>query len=202
MSTVAASRAEFVPGGVEPPPDVPPEIFEAALATYLACKRLDMRGLATELGISRATLYRHAGGRDRLLGEVIWYRTRQNLARAGRGTESLKGEQRVLAVVESFMRAVHESRPLRRLLEAEPETALRILTSKQGRVQQGVIDAVERLLAREEEAGELQTEVDRRALAYAIVRICESFLYSDVVADNEPDVEQAVTLVARLLRAP
>jgi AcrR family transcriptional regulator len=201
VSTAAASRAEFVPGGVEPPRDVPPEIFEAALATYLDCRRLDMRGLASELGISRATLYRHAGGRDRLLGEVIWYRTRQALTRAAEGTQDLKGEQRVLTVVEQFMRLVQDSAPLHRLLDAEPETALRILTSKEGRVQQGVIEAVERLLAREEESGELETEVDRRALAYAIVRICESFLYSDVVADNEPDVEQAVTLVARLLRA-
>jgi AcrR family transcriptional regulator len=201
VSTIATSRAEFVPGGVAPPPEVPSEIFEAALATYLDCKRLDMRGLASELGISRATLYRHAGGRDRLLGEVIWYRTRQNLTRAAGGTEAMKGEQRVLTIVENFMRSVQESEPLRRLLDAEPETALRILTSKQGRVQQGVIEAVERLLAREEESGELQTEVDRRALAYAIVRICESFLYADVVADNEPDVDQAMTLVARLLRA-
>jgi hypothetical protein len=43
--------------------------------------------------------------------------------------------------------------------------------------------------------------VDPGALAYAIVRIGESFLYADVIADNDPDVDQAVTLVSRLLRA-
>jgi AcrR family transcriptional regulator len=201
MATAAEPPTGLATGAVEPPADIPSDIFEAALATYLDCRRLDMRALAGELGISRATLYRHAGGRDRLLGEVIWFRTRQGLALAAESTRHLKGEKRVMTVVKAFMRGVHEAAPVRRLLEAEPETALRILTSKHSPVQRGVIDALERLIAREEERGELRTGVDPGALAYAIVRIGESFLYADVIADNDPDVEAAVTLVARLLRA-
>jgi hypothetical protein len=186
---------------VEPPADIPREIFDAAVDTYLACRRLDMRALAGELSISRATLYRHAGGRDRLLGEVLCYRTRLALASAAAGTERLKGEKRVVTIVERFMRLVHESAPLHRLLEAEPETALRLLTSKHGPVQRRVIDGLERLLAYEESNGELRPGVEPGALAYAIVRIGESFLYADVIADNDPDVDQAVTLVSRLLRS-
>jgi AcrR family transcriptional regulator len=186
---------------VEPPADIPREIFDAAVDTFLDCRRLDMRALAGELGISRATLYRHAGGRDRLLGEVLCYRTRLALAAAAAGTEKLKGERRVVTIVERFMRKVHDSTPLHRLLESEPETALRLLTSKHGPVQRRVIDGLERLLAYEEASGELSLGVEPAALAYAIVRIGESFLYADVIADNDPDVEQAVTLVARLLRA-
>ncbi len=106
----------------------------------------------------------------------------------------------MVTIVERFMRLVNDSAPLRRLLECEPETALRLLTSKHGPVQRGVIDALERLLAFEEERGELRPGIDSGALAYAIVRIGESFLYADVIADNDPDVGQAVTLVARLLR--
>jgi AcrR family transcriptional regulator len=193
-------EVEFVSGGVEPPAGIPPEIFEAAVATYLDCRRLDMRALSGELGISRATLYRHAGGRDRLLGEVLWQRTRLALVFAGEGTRELSGEKRVVTIVDRFMRLVNESAPLHRLLEAEPETALRLLTSKHGPVQRGVIDALERLLEFEEERGELRPGVDNGTLAYAIVRIGESFLYADVIADNNPDVGQAVTLVARLLR--
>jgi AcrR family transcriptional regulator len=186
---------------VEPPADIPREIFDAAVDTYLDCRRLDMRALAGELGISRATLYRHAGGRDRLLGEVLCYRTQLALAAAATGMERMKGERRVVTVVERFMRIVHESAPLHRLLEAEPETALRLLTSKHGPVQRRVIDGLERLLAHEESRGELRLGVDPAALAYAIVRIGESFLYADVIADNDPDVDQAVTLVSRLLRS-
>jgi AcrR family transcriptional regulator len=201
MTLGTEPQIEVAIGAAEPPADIPRDIFDAALATYLDCRRLDMRALAGELGISRATLYRHAGGRDRLLGEVIWYRTRLALAGAAEETRDLKGEKRVVTIVERFMRVVHDSAPLHRLLEAEPETALRILTSKHGPVQRRVIDALEGLIAYEEERGELRSGVDRGALAYAIVRIGESFLYADVIADNDPDVDQAVTLVARLLRS-
>src|SRR2546423_14851391 len=79
---------------VEPPADIPREIFDAAVDTYLACRRLDMRGLAGELGISRATLYRHAGGRDRLLGEGLCFPTRPGLPSAGARTRRPQGEKR------------------------------------------------------------------------------------------------------------
>ncbi|HEX9520008.1 MAG TPA: helix-turn-helix domain-containing protein [Streptosporangiaceae bacterium] len=38
-------------------------------------KRLDMQGIADELGVSRATLFRHVGGREALLGEALWLLT-------------------------------------------------------------------------------------------------------------------------------
>jgi AcrR family transcriptional regulator len=33
-------------------------------------RRLDMQGLADELGVSRATLFRHVGSREALLGKA------------------------------------------------------------------------------------------------------------------------------------
>jgi AcrR family transcriptional regulator len=191
---------ELVPGGIEPPEEIPPEIFESALSTFLAQRRLDMRALAGELGIGRATLYRKVGTRDRLLGEVIWYLTRRALARAAQAARRRHGAERVVATVEAFMTFVHAQPALRRLLEAEPEAALRILTSKEGPVQQGVVDALERLLSDEEAAGRLHLTIDRPTLAFIIVRIGESFLYADVIADLEPDVPSAVEMVRRLLR--
>ena len=200
MSATAASH-EIIAAGTEPPADIPPDIFNAALSTYLGRRRLDMRALANELEISRATLYRRVGGRDHLLGEVIWYLARRSLARAYEGTDTLRGEERIVAVVERFMRDVNSQPALARLLEAEPEAALRILTSKHGPIQRGIIDVLERLMELEEERGQLTLGIDHRALAYAIVRIGESFLYADVIADNDPDVDQAVAVISRLLRA-
>jgi AcrR family transcriptional regulator len=191
---------ELVPGGVEAPEEIPPEIFHAALTTFLQQRRLDMRALAQELGIGRATLYRKVGNRDRLLGEVIWYLTRRALAGAVEAAAGRKGADRVIATVEAFMTFVHAQPDLRRLLEAEPEAALRILTSKEGPVQQGIVEALERLLADEEAAGRLTLTIDRGTLAFMIVRIGESFLYADVIADLEPDVGTAVEMARRLLR--
>jgi AcrR family transcriptional regulator len=199
VPTSAVSH-EIIAAGIEPPADVPPDIFSAALATFLDCRRLDMRALAGELGISRATLYRRVGGRDHLLGEVIWYLARRALARAYDGSGELSGEERVVTVVERFMRDVHSQPALARLLEAEPEAALRILTSKHGPIQRGIIDVLARLMELEEARGNLRLGIDRGTLAFAIVRLGEGFLYADVIADNDPDVDQAVAVIGRLLR--
>ena len=200
-----AARPASAPGallaqGTAPPEDIPPEIFAAALTTFVEQRRLDMRALAADLGMGRATLYRRVGNRDRLLGEVIWFLTRRALVTAIEHAGDRTGADRVIAVVEAFMSFVQAQPDLARLLDAEPEAALRILTSKQGPVQQGIVDVLERLLAQEEASGTLRLTIDRSTLAYVIVRVGESFLYADVIADNEPDVKAAIEVVARLLR--
>jgi hypothetical protein len=196
----AAPPHEIIGAGIEPPADVPSDVFQAALKTFLDRRRLDMRALAGDLGISRATLYRRVGARDHLLGEVIWYLARRALARAYDGTEELRGEERIVTVVERFMRDVHSQPALARLLEAEPEAALRILTSKHGPIQRGIIEVLERLMELEQARSNLRVGIDHATLAYAIVRLGESFMYADVIADNEPDVDQAVAVIGRLLR--
>jgi len=192
--------AEVIPDGLAPPDDVPGPIFAAATTTFLDGRRLDMRALAGELGIGRATLYRRVGGRDHLLGAVLWYLTRRAIGRAMSAGEDREGVERITAISGAFMRDVNEQPAFRRLLEYEPEAALRILTSKHGPIQQGVIEWTSRLLAQEEERGAIRLGIDRATLAYVIVRVGESFLYADVIADNEPDVDLAVEVIGRLLR--
>ncbi len=199
MGAVAAD-VDFIPGGLEPPEDVPSEIFDAALRAFLGMRRLDMRALAGELGISRATLYRRVDGRDHLLGQVVWFLTRHAMTRALNSAGRQRGSRRILSVVEHFMRDVNSQPAFRRFLDAEPEAALRILTSKHGGIQQGIIDVLEKVIEQEEEAERLELGIDRATLAYVIVRIGESFLYADVIADNEPDVGKAVAVIGKLLR--
>ena len=204
MSTVprrgpSPEALALVPGGIDPPPGIPPQIFGAALATVLELRRLDMRALAGELGIARATLYRKAGARDHVLGQVVWYLTRRALVRAAEGSRELQGVPRVVHVVQRFMADVHSRPALRRLLAGEPEIALRVLTSKHGPVQRGVVETLRHVLDEEEARGTLRLNIQAATLAYAIVRIGESFLYADVIADNDPDVSQAVEVIERLL---
>lgn len=182
------------------PATIPPPIFQAALATFLDGRRLDMGALTSELSMGRATLYRRVGSRERLLGEVIWYLTRRAMVPALEETTRLHGAARVLTVADRFMRFVHAQPALRRLLEQEPEAALRILTSKHGPVQAGLVGLTERALAEETNRGRLALTMDPHTLAYLIVRIGESFLYADVIADNEPDLDLAVEIIGLLLR--
>ena len=188
-----------MPEGTAPPDDVPAAVFEHALRTFLEPRRVDMRALAAELGIGRSSLYRRTRGRDHLLGAVLWYLARRALVRALEDAAGEAGAARVVAVIARFLREVHRGPALQRFLQEEPEASLRILTSKRGGVQRPMIDAVERLLIAEEAVAGERMRLDRPTLAYVIVRIAESFLYADVIADNEPDVDRAVEVIARLL---
>jgi len=189
----------ILPEGVGPPADVPPAIFTAALETFLEMRRLDMRALAAELRMGRSSLYRRARSRDHLLSAVLSYLTRRAIVRALDAARGLSGAERVIAVVHHFLHDVHGQAALRRLLQEEPEAALRILTSKRGVVQRCLIDAVERLLAEEEAHARVELALDRATLAYVIVRMGETFLYADVIADNQPDVDRAVEVIAQLM---
>jgi AcrR family transcriptional regulator len=195
-----ATAAAILPEGTARPADIPDDIFTAALATFLECRRLDMRALAGELGISRATLYRRVGGRDHLLGQVMWYLTRLAITNALERTSSLRGRDRIVGVIGAYMRDIGGRPALERLLDAEPEAALRILTSKAGPIQQGIANALRHVIDEEAAAGQLDLGIDSETLAYVIVRVGESFLYADVIADNDPDVERAIDVIERLLR--
>jgi tetracycline repressor-like protein len=55
------------------------------------------------------------------------------------------------------------------------------------------------LLARDVEAGGFVPAVSLESLCYAIVRLGEAFLYSDVLASRAPDLDAASTLLAALV---
>lgn len=193
----------IVPEGTEPPADVPDDIFQAALATFLEGERLDMQTLATQVGISRSTLYRRVDDRDALLGEVLWFLTRLAVVRALAAGQEHRGADRVVAVIEAFMLDVSTHEPFRRFLDQESEAALRILTGRGGPVQRRLIALTARLMVHEVDAGELTPFIDVDTLAYIIVRIGESFLYADVIAAaQEPDLELHRRVVEQLLADP
>jgi AcrR family transcriptional regulator len=183
----------------EPRP-TPLDALALARRRWLAGERLDMGALAKELGVSRATLYSWVGSRERLIGEVIWSFAEEGLRQA---TEAARGEgaDYVVEVVERFARLNASFEPLRRFIEQDPELALRILTSKKGPVQERMIAAARSLLEEQVAAGKLSVPLDIDTLAYLMIRVNESFIYSDVITGSEPDVDKAVEVVRLLLRA-
>jgi AcrR family transcriptional regulator len=182
------------------PRPTPLDALGLARRRWLAGERLDMGALAKELGVSRATLYSWVGSRERLIGEVIWSVAEEGLRQA---TEAARGEgaEYVVDVVERFATLNASFEPLRRFIEQDPELALRILTSKKGPVQERMIAAAHDLLAEQVKAGKLSLPLDIDTLAYLLIRVNESFIYSDVIAGSEPDVDKAVAAVRLLLRA-
>jgi AcrR family transcriptional regulator len=178
-------------------------VVRAAAAWIAAGRRVDLQLLGAELGISRATLHRKVGNRDSLLGQALRYRALLSLEQAEREWERGGGlhELRSASVVMAFNALVAGDAGLRRLLDEEPMTAVRVLTDGRGHVQPAVVAAFEELFARDERDGALRPVVPRAHLAYAVVRLGESFLYADVVADRVPDIEAANRLEVALIEA-
>ena len=190
---------ELLSAGPAVPTGIPAEIFAAAVDTFVAGQRLDMRSLARRLGVARATLYRRAGNRERLLDELLWWRARRLLAGQLQATALLTGTERLVAVIGGVLRAIARDRPLRAFLRSDPETALRLLTGARSTVHLGMASALEKLIDLERGRGCFDASLDTPTLAYAIVRISEGFLYADPIADRTPDTDRATTLIEGLL---
>src|SRR5215207_5513198 len=179
----------------------PIDALRLARRRWLAGERLDMGALARELGISRATLYSWVGSRERLIGEVIWSFAEEGMRQAREAARG-QGADYIVDVFARFARTNASFEPLRRFIAQDPGLALRVLTSKEGPVQGRMTAIARELLAAQVEAGTLEPALDVDTLAYVMVRVAESFLYSDVIAGSEPDVDKAVEVVRVLLHAP
>lgn len=199
MSRPASEATFVVPEGTAVPARVPADVFAAAADAYAAGRRLDMQSLARRLGVGRATLYRRAGNRAVLLDEVLWWRARRLLAEQVQATAELAGVARITAVIAGVLEAIERDRPLRTFLETDPELALRILTGTRSTVQRGMAGALQNLIELERGRNAFEAGLDTPTLAFAILRICEAFLYADVIADRPRDISRAVTVIDALL---
>ena len=179
----------------------PEEAVERAARWFIDCRRLDMQGLADELGISRATLFRRVGGREALLGRAMWAVTERSLAVAAKRWERDRPAEALHTTgsLRQFNAIVAESKGLRRLLDDEPTLAMRILTDPRGRIQSGIVAAIEETLRWDMDEFGIDPIIDPGDFAYALVRIGESFLYADVLAARKPDVEKANRLQRALI---
>lgn len=187
----------------EAKPQVGPlDALREARRRFLKGERLDMGELATALGISRATLYRWVGDRDQLLGEVLWSFAEPGLEDARKYADRTAKDNGVDWVVRfnaHFVRATASFEPIRTFLESEPDAGLRILTSNRGIAEGRLIDELKKTLEERAAAGHLELKLDAADLAYAIVRISESFIWREFITGEKPDLDRASDIVRVLL---
>jgi AcrR family transcriptional regulator len=176
----------------------PADVLRSARRHFLRGERVDMNELAQELGIGRATLYRWVGSRDRLLGEVLWSLSELGLAQARSEAEG-RGAAWVLAVYRRFGELIIDLEPLRHFVKSEPECALRVMTSKASPLQRRVVDTFRDVLVEAQERRGLRLRLDPHTLAFAMVRIAESFLWTDLITGGAPDLTKAQEVTKVLL---
>jgi AcrR family transcriptional regulator len=165
---------------------------------YLDGQRVDLTVVARRLGLGRATIYRWFGSRDVLLGEVVATEFEKLLAGHRRQVRR-KGAAGLLAVLDRVNRSLARSQALRALLAQERDAALRLLTSSAGPVQPRAVNSVQALIETEVSAGRYQPPADPAALAYAIVRLAEAFLYNDAAFGIRGDWERLHQVESALL---
>jgi AcrR family transcriptional regulator len=177
----------------------PAAAFIAARRAYLRGKRVDMNALATDLGISRATLYRWTGRREQLLADVLWSLSDDIFEQAKADHPGHLGTQRLLAIFRQHVGALIVAEPLRIFLQQETHAALRILTSSDGGVQSRTVWKLAELYREEQEAGTFHPRTEPADLAYAVVRVTEGFIYNDAITTIQPELDRAERIVALLL---
>ncbi|HSZ04316.1 MAG TPA: QsdR family transcriptional regulator [Solirubrobacteraceae bacterium] len=177
---------------------------EAALALaterFLAGERVDVQAIARELGLARATMHRWFQTRELLLGELLGTLGERRMT-AIRAQVGGGGALALLDTCDRFNREIAASPGMRALLAQEQERALRILTSSGGLVQPRVVACVERLIDAEVHAGRFVAPIPVEALAYAIVRLGEAFLYNDAIVGIRGDTARLRQVEAALLGA-
>ncbi len=192
MSTPAVAR----PRG-RPPAATRDEFLDATARRFLAGRRIDVQAICSELGLSRATVHRWCGSRDEVIGEVM-VRLVTPLFRAIAGEGRGRGGGRLVDVFERQLRALAGDRAFRTFLENERETAQRVLTASDGVVEPRVVELIRESIEAEVARG-YEPPADPGVLAYAIVRMGESFLYADASSGFRGDFDRLRDVYAALL---
>lgn len=175
--------------------------FRVARHAFLEGRRLEMKELAGELGVSRATVFRWVGGRDQLLSEVVWSVAEPTWHAAVAAAGSRQGGSLLVESVTGFASATITSSPFMDFVQREPERSLRLLTTNATPFQTRLVAAFEKLVSQEVAAGRLEPPMPVHDLAYLMLRIAEAFVYSDVIAGEIPDPEKVHQALTALLRA-
>ena len=173
------------------------DAFAAARRRFAAGERIDMQGLADELGVNRVTLYRWVGSRAQLITEVLWAATRKSFE-AYRAAHT--GGPWAAAALTAFVRDVNAHPGMRQLLRDEPALALGLLTSTSGDYQHRYLLLIRELIDEDRAAGAVSSEIPLDDLAYTAVRITESYIHTQVLIGEEPDARRAEVVLRVLLR--
>jgi AcrR family transcriptional regulator len=176
-------------------------VLRAAAEQYVDGRRVDVTVVARRLGVGRATIYRWFGSREALIGEVVANEL-ERLVAAKRRLVTRGGAVGLVEVFDQINRSLAKSSALRRLLEQEPTVAMRLLTASDGIVQPRAVACVEELIRAQASAGTLHPPADPGALAYAIVRLAEAFLYNDAAIGIRGDHRRLRDVEAALLGVP
>lgn len=175
-------------------------------ATYVCVTRFGIgkttvEDVVKQSGVSRATIYRHfPGGRDELLRETVGWEIGRYFTELA---DYVYGAADLADLLERGLVHAHESirghEVLRKMLDAEPERLLPLLTTESQRTLPFIADFLHPYLAREAERGRLRPGVDIDAAADYLARGILSLIGSPGRWDLEDPAQVADLVRVELL---
>jgi AcrR family transcriptional regulator len=177
-----------------------PQALRCARRLFAETAGVDMDELAHRLAVSRATLYRVVGSRDRVLGDVLAH-AGERIARAALADAQGSGAERLLDAAARFNAALVAAEPLRRLLREDPPTAFRVLFTPEPGVHRRAVQLWAGFFAQARADDGFSHPLGDEELAFVFVRIGESIIYADLLAELEPDLALAAKVQRAVLLA-
>lgn len=173
------------------------DALELARAAFLAGERVDMQRLASQLGVSRATIFRWVGSREQLLEQVLDGLTSTFVATA-RAQADGDGEDRVLNFVRQVMTATAHFEPARQFVAREPQLALRLLLAEEGVVHQRLAEGLQHVLTDADHAANLN---QLKSFVDVLVQVGTALEWATLAIGDEPQIERTVEIGRALLQA-
>jgi AcrR family transcriptional regulator len=199
--TLAYAQAMEGAEHVKPRP-TPAGAFQRAREFIRTGKRIDMVALAAELDVSRATLYRWTGDRERLLADAVWAEAHATADHMLERHRAQTGLARIQAVCVDFLTHFGNNEGVNAFLQHERDAGLELLTWVNGGFRPRLTAWIRDLVQDEIDAGHYSAPEDPQLLADGIVTIGERFLHHGGDPDVSPDPTSAGRMIALLLREP
>ena len=178
------------------------DVLAQATADWLACRRIDVLGIAKTCGVGRATIYRWFGSREALIAEAILPVVEHRAADA-RAAIGGHGARAIVDTLDLVFRGLWGAPHIRAFIEQDRTAAVSLMTSSSGAVHPRLVELVRELIEREAAAGDYRPPVPAGALAHVLVRAAEGIILLNEDARDVPaDLDQLRDVCAELLSAP
>jgi AcrR family transcriptional regulator len=182
------------------PQATPLTVFKLARLRWLNGKRISIGDLAKEVGVSRVTLYRWVGSKDRLVEEILWSFAKPSFEKAIKETPGI-GVEHIVAVHRRFMTELTSFEPMRRFIHQNPNVAVRIQTRDPMSAHGRLIELTGSHIAAQAEAGPCDLPGAPYELAEMMVYTNGSLLYGAIIGERSKAaaIELACSLSRLLL---
>jgi AcrR family transcriptional regulator len=174
------------------------ELLRASRRMFLRDGTLEMRALARELKVGRATLYRWARDRENLLSEVLLSLGLANLKYAERDTNTQAGPRRVCDVTDLYLRRMRSNASFEKFVRLERDVAERVMMNPRGKLYRGWEAVWADFVRRVEESSGWKAPLAAPTLSRIMMRVSNAFMLAGLHMRGRPDTETPI-MVLRLV---